>query len=87
MGLYKEDVLPFHFQRLQASVLADADQCLVQVQPKRRQIPAVQTYALNISLLHYMTLENFLRLCYIICVCQLKTVVINCKKLHGPESF
>ena len=37
MGLYKEDVLPFHFQRLQASVLADADQCLFQVQSKRRQ--------------------------------------------------
>jgi hypothetical protein len=37
MGLYKEDVLPFHFQRLQASVLADADQRPFQVQSKRRQ--------------------------------------------------
>jgi len=61
MGLYKEDVLPFHFQRLQASVPADADQCLVQVQPKRRQILAVQTFALNISLLHYRTLKNILK--------------------------
>jgi len=59
MGLYKEDVLPFHFQRLQASVLADADQCPFQVQSKRRQIPAVQTFALNISLLHYTTMKNF----------------------------
>jgi hypothetical protein len=59
MGLYKEDALPFHSQRLQASVLADADQCLFQVQPKRRQIPAVQTFTLNISLLHYRTLKNF----------------------------
>jgi hypothetical protein len=35
MGLYTEDVLAFHFQLLQASVLADADQCLFQVQPKK----------------------------------------------------
>jgi len=77
MGLYKEDVLPFHFQRLQASVPSDADQCLVQVQPKRRQILAVQTFALNILLLHYRTMKNVLKTALHNSVCQLKTVVSN----------
>ena len=87
MGLYTEDVLAFHFQLLQASVLADADQCLFQVQPKKDRF---QLYRLLHWLSHYYTTRHwktFLILCYIVCLCRLKTVVINCKLLHGPESF